>query len=29
MILSDHGAADDDINAAIDDFGMNREDGFR
>ena len=29
MILSNHGAADDDINAAINDFGMNGKDGFR
>ena len=28
MILSNHGAADDYINAAIYDFGMNGEDGF-
>ena len=29
MILSNHGAADDKINAAIYDFDMNGKDGFR
>ena len=28
MILSDHLATDDNIDAAINDFGMNGEDGF-
>ena len=28
MIISNHGAADDYINAANYDFGMNGEDGF-